>query len=117
MPAVAFFHIPLKQYETARLAGRFAGAGNEEVLCWGDDGSILKRFKQAGTIRACFTAHSHRNDFYFEDDGITLAYGRATGHGGYGDDLPKGAKLIVLDGNTGQISFQTVFADGRTWQP
>lgn len=113
VPAIVFVHLPLLNYEKARLEGRYEGIAQEEVLCWGDDGSVFRKMKDAGNVRACFVGHSHVNDFYVEEEGIVLAYGRATGHGGYGGDrLRKGAKRIVLDGRGSSFSFETVFPDG-----
>lgn len=118
VPAVLFFHIPLKQYETARLEHRYKGVAYEEVLYWGDDGTRFATIARPGNARACFVGHSHANDFYTEEDGVILAYGRATGHGGYGGELlRKGGKRIVLDGTTGQLKFETIFPDGSTWRP
>lgn len=112
-PAIAFFHIPLEQYERARLAGAVQGIAQEEVLYWGNSADRFDAIRDAGTIRACFVGHSHVNDFWFEEEGVVLAYGRATGHGGYGADrLTKGAKLIELDSASGRFTFKTVFSDG-----
>ena len=113
VPAVAFFHIPLRNYQQAQDAGRVQGIANEPVLYWGDEeglgSAILKR---AGNLRACFCGHSHRNDYWFEDDGVIFGYGRCTGHGGYGgEDTPRGAKLIELPEDGGTPCFETVFAN------
>jgi hypothetical protein len=110
LPAVVFVHIPLKEYEEARLAGDYIGEAHEEVLHWGDDGRVFDSFRRAGNVRACFVGHSHKNDFHVERDGVILAYGRATGHGGYGGEvLRKGAKLIVIDTRADSLNFTTVF--------
>lgn len=117
-PAIVFTHIPFEQYERARMTGRYIGIAQEEVLFWGNDGSRFDTIRRPGTVRACFVGHSHVNDFYFVERGVVLAYGRATGRGGYGGELlPKGAKLIELDPGSDQFTFQTVFADGTTWRP
>ncbi len=117
-PAVLFFHIPLKPYETARVDGRYTGIALEEVLFWGDDGSLFPRLRAAADIRACFVGHDHLNDFYTVEEGVVLAYGRVTGHGGYGADrVTPGGKLITLDGGSGEFRFTTVFPDGLTWNP
>jgi hypothetical protein len=114
--AIAFFHIPLQQYETARLRGKIHGIAHEEVLYWGNSADRFDAIRDTGTIRACFVGHSHVNDFHFEEDGVTLVSGRAMGHGGYGADrLAKGATLIELDPVSTQFTFRTVFADGSTW--
>lgn len=114
VPAIAYFHIPLKNYQDAIDQGRTIGEGTEYVLNWGDEeGLAAPIFKQAGNVRACFTAHSHKNDFWFEEDGVVFAYGRATGYGGYGgEDLRKGGKLLELDLHSDHFSFMTVFGNG-----
>lgn len=119
LPAIAYFHIPLRNYQDAIDTGRTIGFGTETVLFWGDDDGIAAPIlKEPGNLRACFCGHSHKNDFYFVEDGITFAYGRATGYGGYGgEELAKGGKLLLLDLNTGAFCFQTVFADGSVWSP
>ncbi|MBI4557422.1 MAG: metallophosphoesterase [Candidatus Hydrogenedentes bacterium] len=117
VPAIAFFHIPLKEYETARLSGTYRGIAQEEASFWGNDETRFQRIREAGCIRACFVGHSHVNDYYFHQDGIVLAYGRVTGHGGYGGELIQpGGKLITLHGDTERFEFITVFADGTAWQ-
>ena len=118
LPALVFVHIPLYEYERARLSGAYRGIAQEEVLHWGDDGQVLAALLRHGGVRACFAGHSHVNDFSCEAQGITLAYGRATGYGGYGgDQLEKGAKSIVLDTGTNRLEFETVFASGSSWRP
>jgi len=116
VPAIVYFHIPLKNYQTAIDNGRTIGPGDEEVLHWGDDeGLAAPIVKRPGNVRACFCGHSHKNDFYFEEDGIVFTYGRATGYGGYGGEiLRKGGKLLELDLVDETFRFQTVFADGAS---
>lgn len=116
VPAVAFYHIPLRQYEDARLSDEFTGIAGEEVLCWGDDGSIADRFAEMENIRLGLCGHSHRNDFRTEYKGITLAYGRSTGIGGYGPEMKKGGTLITLDCNAAAFDLITVFPDGALWR-
>ena len=116
VPAVAYFHIPLRNYQDAIDERRTIGYGSEEVIGWGDDAGFGPALiKEVENVRLCFASHSHRNDFYFEEDGIIFAYGRATGHGGYGaEDLRKGGKLLELDLHAQTFAFRTVFADGAT---
>lgn len=111
-PAVAFFHVPLRQYETAWHEGKCQGIRNEDVLYYDEDGRSLARFQEAGNVRACFVGHSHVNDYWCECEGIVLAYGRATGHGGYGgEQVRRGAKLIELSPE-GELGFRTVLSPG-----
>ena len=118
VPALLFFHIPLMRYQRAIDEGRVQGIALEEVLCWGDEADTGADLLLASpNLRACFCGHSHRNDCWFEEDGVVFAYGRSTGYGGYGDDLKKGAKLITVDLERGELDFETVFGDGSTWRP
>ena len=97
VPAVLFFHIPLRRYQGAIDEGRAQGIALEEVLFWGDEADTgADLVAEVGNVRACFCGHSHRNDCHFEENGVVFAYGRSTGYGGYGDDVKKGAKLITL---------------------
>lgn len=118
VPALLFFHIPLMRYQRAIDDGRAQGIALEEVLCWGDEADTgADLLLASANLRACFCGHSHRNDFWFEEDDVIFAYGRSTGYGGYGDDLKKGAKLITLNLERGELDFETVFGDGSTWRP
>jgi hypothetical protein len=112
VPALLFFHIPLRRYQVAIDEGRTQGIALEEVLFWGDEADTGADLITAmGNIRACFCGHSHRNDCHFEEDGVTFSYGRSTGYGGYGDDLRKGAKLITVPLNGGDIDLETIFGE------
>lgn len=117
VPAAAFFHIPTKNYQDAMDAGRVTGIGVESVLGWGDDeGRAAPILKRPGNLRLCVCGHSHRNDYYFIEDGIRFVSGRATGHGGYGgEDLRKGATLIELSLESDAVTTQTLFPDGSVW--
>jgi len=110
VPAILFFHIPLGRYQKAIDEGRIHGIANEPVLCWGDETDKgADQLIASKNIRACFCGHSHRNDCWFEEDGILFSYGRSTGYGGYGDDVPKGAKLITAHLKNGTLQHETVF--------
>ncbi len=118
VPALVFFHIPLRRYQTAIDEGRAQGIALEDVLSWGDEADTGADLITAlGNVRACFCGHSHRNDCYFEENDVIFSYGRSTGYGGYGDDVRKGAKLIELSCHSDTIDFMTVFGDGSTWRP
>ena len=111
--AAIFTHIPLRQYEDARLSGDFTGDAHEEVLCWGDDGRMLRAFQRAlavrGGLRFVTCGHSHENDFTAVVDRVTLTYGRVTGYGGYGEKLQRGGKLFRLSAD-GSFKSEHVFS-------
>ncbi len=114
---LAFFHIPVKQYEDIWNNKAASGVMGETVCLEKDDGSALPALKAAG-IKACFCGHDHRNDYAGVADGVELVYGRATGAGGYGAEvLRKGGKLITVNCKKGTYGWETVFPDGTTWVP
>ena len=111
------FHIPLKQYDDIWTGHEASGVKFENVCFEEEDGSSLASIKSLG-VNACFVGHDHVNDYSGLVDGLDLVYGRATGHGGYGEDkVPKGAKLITANAETGQYQWVTVYPDGKTWLP
>lgn len=118
VPGIAFFHIPVYQYKTLWEEGRAHGIKHEEVCFEHERGTALPVIAKTNRIQAVFVGHDHVNDFAGIDSGVELVYGRATGYGGYGgEQVEKGAKLIELNPEKGNYSHQTVFADGRVWQP
>ena len=117
VPRFAFFHIPIKQYADVWNSGVATGYKAEEPCIEKEDGSSLPFLKSLG-IKACFCGHDHVDDYSGIVDGIELVYGRATGYGGYGNEnLPKGAKLITVNGKTGQYEWETLLPDGTRWKP
>jgi len=110
LPSIVFFHIPLKCYQDAVDSGKYTGIALEPVLCWGDEaGTGADIIKSIGGVRACFCGHSHRCDFHFLEGDVVFAYGRVTGYGGYGEDMPRGGKLIQLNLQDSTVTFETVF--------
>lgn len=45
---------------------------------------VGERWERRHSIQGLFVGHDHCNDFVVEFEGITMAYGRKTGVGGYG---------------------------------
>lgn len=92
---LVFFHIPLRQFLTTT---GYVGEFNEYVCPQGRDTGIFDAFVEYNKTKALFVGHDHVNDFYIERQGIILAYGRATGFGGYGE-LEKGGRVIEILAN------------------
>ncbi|MCC6490965.1 MAG: metallophosphoesterase [Candidatus Hydrogenedentes bacterium] len=117
VPRIAFFHIPLKQYDTVWKNGTAAGVIGEDPCIADEDGSALAFLKSIG-VTACFCGHDHVNDYSGVVDGIELVYGRATGAGGYGVEiLPKGGKLITINCRKKQHEWVSLTPDGKRWTP
>jgi predicted phosphodiesterase len=101
--ALAFFHIPLPEYETAWNEGERFGSRHEDVFCPRLNSGLFASFHERGDVVGAFCGHDHLNDFEARLFGIRLCYGRATGYGGYGrEDFPRGVRIIELrDGSPG----------------
>ncbi len=93
---LAFFHIPLQQYETAWQTMECVGSKHERVCYQGRDEGIFDAFKRNGVV-GTFCGHDHTNDYACSFEGVTLAYGRGSGYRAYGrDGFQRGARIIVL---------------------
>lgn len=58
--------------------------------------------------KGVFSGHNHNNDFIGKYLGISLAYGRKTGYGGYGPKgLQRGARVIELEWENGNLKIDT----------
>lgn len=92
---LVFFHIPLRQY---MYNDGYIGEFNEYVCPQGRDTGLYDAFVLYNKTKGLFVGHDHINDFLIIRDDIILAYGRATGFGGYGD-LEKGGRIIEILAN------------------
>ncbi len=114
---LAFYHIPLKQYDDVWTSGAATGFKAEKVCLEKEDGSTLPFLKALG-VKAGFCGHDHVNDYSGVVNGVELVYGRATGTGGYGiPHLRRGGKLISLSRWTGGYRWVSVTEDGKKWHP
>jgi hypothetical protein len=115
-PALAFFHIPLLEYESLISLKTFRGAKLESFGGNQEKGDLFPVLSEAKTIRACFCGHSHVCDYVVKTSAADLVFGRSTGYAGYGGDrLRKGAKWIEVDLSNGHYLQRSVFADGSEW--
>jgi len=106
LPALAFFHIPLPEYNAAWDAPTRVGEKNEDVACPKANSGLFAAMLEEGDVMGTFVGHDHVNDFIGEYAGIWLAYGRGTGFDTYGKDgFPRGARVILLA--EGQRAFKT----------
>ncbi|MBI9010427.1 MAG: metallophosphoesterase [Tenericutes bacterium] len=92
---LVFFHIPLRQY---MYNDGYIGEFNEYVCPQGRDTGLYDAFVLYNKTKGLFVGHDHVNDFLIIRDDIILAYGRATGFGGYGE-LEKGGRIIEIQAN------------------
>ena len=99
LPALAFFHIPLPEYnEAARTENAILrGTRMEEACAPKLNTGMFAAMKEAGDVMGMFVGHDHDNDYAVMWKGILLAYGRFTGGNTEYNHLPNGARIIVLD--------------------
>lgn len=107
LPALAFFHIPVPEYNQA--------AANENAILIGTrmekacapelNSGMFTAMKEAGDVMGMFVGHDHDNDYTVMWHGILLGYGRYTGGNTVYNHLPNGARVIVL--KEGSRTFDT----------
>ncbi len=101
-PSLAFFHIPLMEYEYALTDGNadIVGHRHESVCCPRINSGLFAAMLERGDIKGTFVGHDHVNDYEAELHGIRLIYGRATGFDTYGrEGFPRGGRVIQMEDN------------------
>lgn len=95
LPALAFFHIPLPEYN--EIAGRENTYGiYEERVCSPDlNSGLYTAMLECGDVMGMFVGHDHDNNFIGCLRRICLAYGYASGRQSYGK-IGRGARVIDL---------------------
>jgi len=107
LPAVMFFHIPLPEMKEASQSDEtvLVGTRMEKVSCPKFNTGMFAAIKECGDVMATFVGHDHDNDYVTMWDGILLGYGRFTGGNTEYNDIPNGARVIVL--KEGKREFDT----------
>jgi len=97
LPALAFFHIPLPEYNDVWNTNTCIGSKQEVVCCPKINSGFFSAMLQAGDVMATFCGHDHVNDYEGQFCGIWLCYGRASGFAPYGrEGFPRGSRIIQL---------------------
>jgi Calcineurin-like phosphoesterase len=99
-PALAFFHIPLLEYEQALVDPKadVVGHRHESVCCPRINSGLFAALLERGDVRGTFVGHDHVNDYESTLHGIRLIYGRATGFAPYGrEGFPRGGRIILIE--------------------
>ena len=113
VPAIALFHIPLKQYQDLWDDKSIpkGGESREKVCYEEDDGAVYQSFVATGNIRAAFCGHDHYNNYWGRyHGGITLAYGHISGEATKWA-WPTGGKLITLSPYNDRYEIRNVVPD------
>lgn len=102
LPSLAFFHIPLPEYNEAVHTGNAILCGTRmETACAPQlNTGMFAAMRESGDVMGIFVGHDHDNDYAVMWKNILLAYGRYTGGNTEYNHLPNGARVIVLDEGT-----------------
>jgi hypothetical protein len=105
LPMLAFFHIPLPEYNDVWQRHPCRGHRGEPVCCPALNSGLFAALVETGVLGS-FVGHDHLNDFEGALLGVRLCYGRASGYATYGrDDFARGARVIRL--REGEPAFET----------
>ena len=108
VPSLAFFHIPLPEYNQAAADENaiLTGTRKEKACAPQLNSGLFAAMKELGDVNGMFVGHDHDNDYAIYWKEILLAYGRYSGGNTVYNNLkPSGARVIQLTEGTG--SFRT----------
>lgn len=77
VPALAFMHVPFKEYQDIWDAGA-PGVKLENVCSLNTDSGMLAAMTEQGEMKGVFVGHDHVNDYTGMWNGTLLAYGRGS---------------------------------------
>ena len=77
VPALAFMHVPFKEYQDVWDAGAL-GVKREDVCSLSTDSGMLAAMTEQGEMKGVFVGHDHVNDYIGPWNGTLLAYGRGS---------------------------------------
>ncbi len=98
--ALAFFHIPLPEFEYVRNQKTTIGSTVEPVCSPFINSGLFSSFVEMGDVAGVFVGHDHNDDYVGQLAGVCLGYGRKTGYASaYHEVLTRGARIIELDEN------------------
>ena len=95
LPALAFFHIPLPEYDVVAKLETTVGVKFENVASPVINSGMYNAMLEMKDVMGVFVGHDHDNNYIGALNGICLAYGCKTGFESYGK-LDKGARVIEL---------------------
>ena len=107
LPALAFFHIPLPEYNQAASDenAQSYGIRREKACAPVLNSGLFTAMKEQGDVMGVFVGHDHDDDYAVCWQDVVLAYGRYTGGNTVYNHLPNGARVIQL--KEGERSFKT----------
>jgi|SRR5665648_123505 len=105
VPSLAFFHIPLLEFNNIIGKETTIGIKNESVASSSEINSgLFASLVEKKDVMGVFVGHDHDNNCIGINHDIALAFGQVTGADAYGD-LERGSRIIEL--HEGEFSFYT----------
>ncbi len=104
IPALAYFHIPIKEFEEVHRNDDKFGTAREGIASSNINSGLFASFIEMGDVMGAFVGHDHNNDYIDMHYDVALAFGRTTGIDAYGE-LERGARIVVL--HEGERRFDT----------
>lgn len=106
LPSLAFFHIPLPEYNDVWDFSVCYGERNAEFCCapWVNSG-LFAAMIEMGDVMGTFVGHDHGHDYWGNWHGISLCFGRTTRNAYLDKPFTPGARVVVL--HEGGRSFDT----------
>jgi predicted MPP superfamily phosphohydrolase len=111
--SLAFFHIPLPEYQEMWNYHTCYGHNYEGVGCSIVNSGLFSAFLKMKDVKGTFVGHDHVNDYWGEFHSLRLCYGKATGYNGYGKEgFQRGARMIQLQENIAGFNTWLRLEDG-----
>lgn len=109
LPALAFFHIPLPEYNQAAQDENalLTGTRKEKACAPAINTGLFAAMLEAGDVMATFVGHDHVNDYVVDWYGMLLCYGRFTGGKTVYHDIPGGNGARVIELTEGRRGLRT----------
>ncbi|MGL4853300.1 MAG: metallophosphoesterase family protein [Phocaeicola sp.] len=109
LPSLAFFHIPLPEYnEAAQNEGaHLVGTRREKACAPTMNTGLFAEMVQAGDVMGVFVGHDHVNDYAVDWKEILLCYGRYTGGNTVYNDIPGGNGARIIELTEGERGFKS----------
>ncbi|MGL5979736.1 MAG: metallophosphoesterase family protein [Phocaeicola sp.] len=109
LPALAFFHIALPEYnEAAQDEGaHLVGTRREKACAPAINTGLFAEMLQAGDVMGVFVGHDHVNDYAVDWREILLCFGRYTGGNTVYNDIPGGNGARIIELTEGERGFKS----------
>ncbi len=115
LPSLAFFHIPLPEFHDAvrNEDCTLIGTRMEPVCSPQFNSGMFEAIRQMGDVFGVFVGHDHDNDYAVAYGNVLFAFGRYTGGNTEYNNLPNGARVIVLKEGRRELDSYVRIKGGR----